>query len=184
MTPKVTINPVIPRRHSSWMALAAISLALSAWASPIWAQADAGAAEVRSAYNEKIAAKYHYAFGRDQKAAFLPSNAATDTGAFIDPKSFLTAQYCGHCHQEAHAEWRQSAHSNSNRVPYYLRNVNLLRRLPRSHRFGQRRAYGGFAAYATLRPGWRNLHGLPRNPVRRYPRNRQLRHGRAGGNAR
>jgi tetratricopeptide (TPR) repeat protein len=108
------------------MALAAISLALSAWASPIWAQADAGAAEVRSAYNEKIAAKYHYAFGRDQKAAFLPSNAATDTGAFIDPKSFLTAQYCGHCHQEAHAEWRQSAHSNSNRVPYYLRNVNLL----------------------------------------------------------
>ena len=126
MTPKVTINPVIPRRHSSWMALAAIVVVLAGSVSPIWAQADAAAAEARNSFNEKIAAKYNYAFGKDQKAAFLPSNATTDTGAFIDPKSFLTAQYCGHCHQEAHVEWRQSAHSNSNRVPYYLRNVNLL----------------------------------------------------------
>ena len=58
---------------------------------------------------------------------FLPSNATTDTGEFIDPKSFPTAKYCGHCHQEAHTQWRESAHSNSNRPSWYLRNVDLLK---------------------------------------------------------
>ena len=80
--------------------------------------------ESREAYQKKTAAIYNYKFGSDKP--FLPSNAATDTGQFFDPKDFPTAQYCGHCHQETHAEWRQSVHSNSNRVPYYLRNVNLL----------------------------------------------------------
>jgi tetratricopeptide (TPR) repeat protein len=85
--------------------------------------ADADAA-ARTAYSQKIAKEYTYRFGVDKP--FLPSNIQTDNGEFIDPKSFPTAQYCGHCHQEAHAEWRQSAHSNSNRPPWYLRNVNLL----------------------------------------------------------
>jgi tetratricopeptide (TPR) repeat protein len=86
---------------------------------------DSDAAAIsRAAYNSKIAATYNYHFGPSQP--FLPSNATTDTGAFIDPKEFPTAQYCGHCHQETHRQWRQSAHSNANRVPYYLRNVNLL----------------------------------------------------------
>jgi tetratricopeptide (TPR) repeat protein len=84
------------------------------------------AAAARAAYNVKISANYNFKFGPGQEHAFLPSNATTDTGAFIDPKAFPTAQYCGHCHQESHAEWRQSAHSNANRVPYYLKNVNLL----------------------------------------------------------
>jgi tetratricopeptide (TPR) repeat protein len=78
----------------------------------------------RAAYNQKIAKDYTYRYGADHP--FLPSNMTTDTRKFIDPKSFATAQYCGHCHQEAHAEWRQSAHSNANRAPWYLRNVNLL----------------------------------------------------------
>jgi hypothetical protein len=59
---------------------------------------------------------------------FLPSNATTDTGEFIDPKSFLTAKYCGHCHQAAYAQWRQTAHANSFRAPWYIKNVNLLMR--------------------------------------------------------
>jgi tetratricopeptide (TPR) repeat protein len=80
--------------------------------------------ESRMAYNQKIAKDYTSRFGPEHP--FLPSNITTDTGQFIDPKSFPTAQYCGHCHQESHAEWRQSAHSNSNRAPWYLRNVNLL----------------------------------------------------------
>ena len=84
------------------------------------------ATAARQAYNAKIAAKYNFKFGRGGQAAFLPSNATTDTGEFIDPKSFPTAQYCSHCHQESHAQWRQSAHANANRVPYYLKNVNLL----------------------------------------------------------
>jgi len=82
------------------------------------------AAASRHAFTEKIAAKYNYRYGKEMP--FLPSNATTDTGEFIDPKLFPTAEYCGHCHQESHKQWRESAHSNANRVPYYLRNVALL----------------------------------------------------------
>ena len=81
--------------------------------------------EARKAYNAKADKGYTNRFGSADKK-FLPTNMQTETGQFIDPKLFPTAQYCGHCHQEAHAQWRQSVHSNSNRVPYYLRNVNLL----------------------------------------------------------
>ena len=80
--------------------------------------------EDRAAYNKKIAKDYTYRYGADHP--FLPSNITTDNGEFIDPKSFATAQYCQHCHQETHSEWRQSAHSNANRAPWYIRNVNLL----------------------------------------------------------
>ena len=44
----------------------------------------------------------------------------------MSPKSFPTAEYCGHCHQEAYHQWRQSVHSNSFRAPWYLKNVNQL----------------------------------------------------------
>ncbi len=86
-------------------------------------EADAHA-DARKAYNQKIAATYNYRYGKDQP--FLPSNMMTDDGQFFDPKDFPTAQYCGHCHQESHKQWRQSAHSNSNRAPWYLKNVDLL----------------------------------------------------------
>jgi tetratricopeptide (TPR) repeat protein len=99
-------------------AVFAIALSLSGHAQT------ASTPDSRAAYNQKIAKDYTYRYGADHP--FLPSNITTDTGKFIDPKNFATAQYCGHCHQEAHAEWRQSAHSNSNRAPWYIRNVNLL----------------------------------------------------------
>ena len=82
------------------------------------------AAAARHAYNEKVAATYDYRFGKT--LPFVPSNMTTDDGEFMDPKLFLTASYCGHCHQESHKQWRESAHSNANRVPYYLKNVALL----------------------------------------------------------
>jgi Cytochrome c554 and c-prime len=80
--------------------------------------------EARHEYNEKVAATYNYRYGKE--FPFLPSNATTNSGEFMDPKMFLTAAYCGHCHQESHKQWRESAHSNANRVPYYLKNVALL----------------------------------------------------------
>jgi tetratricopeptide (TPR) repeat protein len=80
--------------------------------------------EARHEYNEKVVATYNYRYGKE--FPFLPSNATTDSGEFMDPKMFLTAAYCGHCHQESHKQWRESAHSNANRVPYYLKNVALL----------------------------------------------------------
>ena len=82
------------------------------------------AAAARHAFSEKASAKYNFRYGKD--FPFLPSNATTDTGEFISPQSFYTAEYCGHCHQEAHQQWRESAHSNANRAPWYLRNVGLL----------------------------------------------------------
>lgn len=75
-------------------------------------------------YSGRTAKNYSYRFGSSQP--FLPSNIQTIGGRFIDANAFPTARYCGHCHQEAHAEWRQSAHSNSNRAPWYLKNVGLL----------------------------------------------------------
>ena len=82
------------------------------------------AAQKRAAYSERVAATYKYLYGSDHP--FLPSNIETDTGQFIDPSTVPTAAYCGHCHQESHKQWRESAHSNANRAPWYLRNVNLL----------------------------------------------------------
>ena len=75
-------------------------------------------------FHNSAAARYNYAFGKE--SPFLPSNAMSANGQFLDPKSFPTAKYCGHCHQEAHTEWRQSAHANSFRTPWYTKNVNLL----------------------------------------------------------
>lgn len=84
------------------------------------------AAAARTAYSQRIAAHYDNRFS--STLHFLPSNATTDNGEFIDPKTFPTASYCGHCHQEAHREWRESAHANSNRPPWYLRNVDLMKK--------------------------------------------------------
>jgi tetratricopeptide (TPR) repeat protein len=77
-----------------------------------------------SAFHESIASHYNYAFGKD--TPFLPSNANTINGQFYSPKAFPSAQYCGHCHQEAYHQWRQSVHSNSFRAPWYVKNVNSL----------------------------------------------------------
>lgn len=79
----------------------------------------------RHAYHQSVASGYDYRFGAEMP--FLPSNAVTDTGEFIPPQAFPSAKYCSHCHKEAHDQWRQSAHSNSFRAPWYVRNVNLLR---------------------------------------------------------
>ena len=75
-------------------------------------------------FHDSVSLRYNYAFGKE--SPFLPSNAVSVNGQFLNPKSFYNAQYCGHCHQEAYRQWRQSAHSNSFRAPWYLKNVNLL----------------------------------------------------------
>jgi len=75
-------------------------------------------------FHNSVASHYNYAFGKE--TPFLPSNATTSTGQFVSPKSFYTAEYCGHCHQEAYHQWRESIHSNSFRSPWYLKNVNDL----------------------------------------------------------
>ncbi len=75
-------------------------------------------------FHDSVSGRYNFAFGKE--SPFLPSNAMSVNGQFLNPKSFYTAQYCGHCHQEAYHQWRQSVHSNSFRAPWYLKNVNML----------------------------------------------------------
>ena len=77
-----------------------------------------------SQFHNTVAAKYNYAFGKD--SPFLPSNAMSANGQFLSPRSFPNAEYCGHCHKAAYNQWRQTAHSNSFRAPWYLKNVNAL----------------------------------------------------------
>jgi tetratricopeptide (TPR) repeat protein len=75
-------------------------------------------------FHNSIAAKYNYAFGKE--SPFLPSNAMSANGQFLNPRSFPTAEYCGHCHKAAYHQWRESVHSNAFRAPWYLKNVNML----------------------------------------------------------
>ena len=124
-----------------------------------------------TAFHDSVASHYNYAFGKE--SPFLPSNATSSDGQFMSPKAFPTAEYCGHCHQEAYRQWRESVHSNSFRAPWYLKNVNAahrregrpvlppLRRLPQPCRPALRRPVAGHAQKAPLRAGRRHLLHLP-----------------------
>ncbi len=74
-------------------------------------------------YHDEIAKTYDYRFGENP---FLPSLAKTESGGFLDPVSFPTADYCAKCHAAVHKEWRESAHGNAFRAPFYKKNVELL----------------------------------------------------------
>ena len=169
----------------TWLVLAAGFLLLLAAPRGVRAGTDAqAAADARHAYHEKIAAKYNYYQGKENP--FLPSNVTTDNGEFMDPKSFPTAEYCGHCHKESHQQWRESAHSNSNRAPWYLKNVGLLND-EKGIQFS-RHCEGchdpiatvagaldtGWPQKAALRSGRRHLLGLPQHQVGGHTRHRLL----------
>jgi cytochrome c554/c'-like protein len=74
-------------------------------------------------YSATVKRTYHYPFGQ---GPFQPSQAQTQTGDFIPASAFPPASYCATCHADVHAQWRQSAHANSFREPFYLRNVEML----------------------------------------------------------
>jgi len=77
-------------------------------------------------YADKIRAKYNFHFGPDKIST--PGNLIGEGGDFIQPDTFLSASYCGRCHQEAYSQWRQALHSNSFRTPFYQTSVNILLR--------------------------------------------------------
>ncbi len=117
-------------RHATLLLITALLSSVAMWTVYSPSRVRAGTQHdddlaARQRYDEKTAKTYNDRY--EHGSHFLPSNMTTDTGAFIDPNTFPTAQYCGHCHQDAHQQWRESAHSNSNRAPWYLRNVALLK---------------------------------------------------------
>lgn len=90
-------------------------------------------AETRKAYAAKIRESYQFISAGSAEAVYgenklaLPGNASMEGNDFIQPSAFPTAEYCGHCHKAAYAQWREAVHSNSFRTPFYLTSVNLLR---------------------------------------------------------
>ena len=82
------------------------------------AQTKSGPAE--SDYTAQISQNYDLKFGPNP---FAPSNASSTTGTFIPGEMFVPAKRCGTCHTDAHAQWRQSAHGNAFREPFYQKNV-------------------------------------------------------------
>src|ERR1044072_2191878 len=76
-----------------------------------------------AAYAAAIAETYDFKFGPNP---FAPSNAASLSGTFIVPEKFISSARCGTCHTDAHAQWRQSAHGNAFREPFYQKNVKDL----------------------------------------------------------
>jgi len=109
---------------SKLAAAAACAGACSVLLVTCWAQSDQSGD--RKAYSDKIGETYNFRFGRDQLSA--PGNAAVEGRDFIQPEAFLSAAYCGRCHQEAYSQWRQALHSNSFRTPFYRASVNILPR--------------------------------------------------------
>src|SRR3954462_12739137 len=67
--------------------------------------------------------KCDYRFGENP---FLPSQAQSSDGGFIAAEQFPKAQWCAKCHEGIHKQWRETAHANAFRAPFYLKNVQLL----------------------------------------------------------
>jgi hypothetical protein len=126
-------------RRSLLMILLFSAIGLFAWSSlSIFRTAHAAedttakARAARKAYADKIRETYTYISAGKAESVYgtgklsLPGNASIEGADFIEPTAFPTAEYCGHCHQEAFAQWRQALHSNSFRTPFYRTSVNLL----------------------------------------------------------
>ena len=66
---------------------------------------------------------YSQPFGNNP---YAPSQAQGEFQSFLKPSDFPPAGYCAKCHADAYHQWRQSAHANSFRAPFYLNNVQML----------------------------------------------------------
>ncbi|ADW69521.1 Tetratricopeptide TPR_1 repeat-containing protein [Granulicella tundricola MP5ACTX9] len=73
--------------------------------------------------DSKLPVRYELPFGDNP---YLPSEARSEFSGFLQPSEIPTAAYCGHCHSDVHAQWRQSGHANSFRAPWYVKNVGEL----------------------------------------------------------
>ena len=94
-----------------------------AGASLFFTRAEGTDVEPSARYAEEISKNYDFKFGPNP---FSPGNATTTTGTFIPGDMFVLSKRCGTCHTDAHAQWRQSAHGNAFREPFYQKNVKDL----------------------------------------------------------
>ena len=104
----------------AFVALSALSMALV----HLTARAESPDNPADTQYGDQARKNFNFRFGKDNFS--LPGNASTVDNQFIQPGAFPTAEYCGHCHEEAYHQWRQALHSNSFRTPFYRTSVNIL----------------------------------------------------------
>ncbi|HEX8283516.1 MAG TPA: multiheme c-type cytochrome [Pyrinomonadaceae bacterium] len=114
-----------PVRRLAALQLALLSLAAFAAlclyaAAPASAESDDDEKAAEPRYEELVAKTYDLRFGKNP---FAPSNASSATGTFIPGSKFISADRCASCHGDVHAQWRQSAHANAFREPFYQKNV-------------------------------------------------------------
>ncbi|MGC2526660.1 MAG: tetratricopeptide repeat protein [Candidatus Acidiferrum sp.] len=101
-----------------------VSFVLLLGAVQFTSQAQSNENAERKNYSDEVSKTYNFLFGKDNFS--LPGNAGTEGNEFIEPGAFPKAEYCGHCHEEAYHQWRQTLHSNSFRTPFYRQSVNIL----------------------------------------------------------
>ncbi len=116
MTGKVITNR---RKIALYCAIASLVLI----AASLCVKTPAAANDPDSTYAQEISRNYDFKFGPNP---FSPGNATTTTGTFIPGDMFVSSKRCGTCHTDAHAQWRQSAHGNAFREPFYQKNVKDL----------------------------------------------------------
>jgi tetratricopeptide (TPR) repeat protein len=90
---------------------------------PINLAAQASSGDTETSERSEQIKNYSLPFGPNP---FAPGEVRTSTGAFIRADQFVPASYCSKCHDDAHAQWSQSAHRNSFREPFYKKNVDLF----------------------------------------------------------
>jgi hypothetical protein len=73
---------------------------------PAQIQAHGALPPERQQWADKVRESYNFDILKDNIS--LPGNAQVEGGDFIQPGAFPTAQYCGHCHQEAYHQWRRA----------------------------------------------------------------------------
>jgi tetratricopeptide (TPR) repeat protein len=93
---------------------------------PGTARAQSDVSPERKQYADKIREGYNFRFG--EELPFAPGNASVEGNDFLQPGAFPSAKYCAHCHAQAYSDWREAAHSNSFRTPFYRTSVNILPR--------------------------------------------------------
>ncbi|MFZ0061219.1 MAG: tetratricopeptide repeat protein [Pyrinomonadaceae bacterium] len=112
-----------PRTASLRVSVVLCLLGIAATLVVATAAADFSDSAAANAYAEEISKTYDFKFGANP---FAPSNATSATGTFIPGEKFVASARCGTCHTDAHTQWRQSAHGNAFREPFYQKNVKDL----------------------------------------------------------
>ncbi len=67
-----------------------------------------------------------FSAGEFGEGIFLPSQAQTSTGGFLDARRIGRSEKCGRCHRQITDEWRSSMHGRSASDPFFQKNLHAM----------------------------------------------------------